>query len=145
MFNLKSEASVPTSCPEIVLTLIKYMLRSKVWDEAPDCSCLEYYLASLLVRSVASQATRARQGAARLSRSESSSVRKLCTQRQLFTARANDCTMPSESSQELMAVKDSAGRWWRGLSAQHQFCLGGWQIFSLHGSSIEGFMPFSRS
>jgi len=121
------------------------MLRSKVCDEAAGCSRLACYLALPSVCAVASQAARARQGAAVFTKSESPAVRQLCTQRQLFTATVNDCTMPSKPRRELVALKNSAGRRWGCLSAWYQLCLGGWQIFILLGSSIACFMPFSLS
>lgn len=136
---------MPTSWPEIALRWIKYILRSKVCDEAAGCCCSEYYLALPLVCTVASQVARAREGTARLTGSKSPAVRQLCTQRQLFTAMVNDCTMPSKSRQELTAVKNLAGRWWRGLSVWYQLCLGGWQIFHLLGSSIACLIPFPFS
>lgn len=131
-----------TSCPEIALRWIKYMLRSKVCDKAVGCSCSEHYLAFPSVCTVVSQAARARQGTGRLTGSEFLAVRQLCTHRQLFTAAVNDCTMPSKSRWELEAVKNSAGRWWEGLGAWHELCLGGWQVFSLLGSSISCFISF---
>lgn len=136
---------MPTSCPEIALRWMKYMLRSKVCDKAAGCSCSEHYLAFPSVCTVVSQGARARQGTGRLTVSEFSAIRQLCTHRQLFTSTVNDCTMPSKSRWELVGVKNSAGRWREGLGAWHQLCLGGWQVFNLLGSSIACFIPLSSS
>lgn len=72
--------------------------------------------------------------------SDSSARTESSSQLQWMTA-----PCPPNTDGWLVAVKKRAVRWWGGLSAWQQLCLGAWKNCSLLTSNIAYFIPFSFS